>query len=195
MKVASKSRNGIVKGSTGNVSGAYAPPLRASHHQHRHLGRQPRLPLMDSARPARGRRLVALTPPAKVHLTSFHGVYAPLATLRPLITGRNSPCQTEEGPAKKPKRPRIDWATLHQHTFGTDVLRCPCGGRRLVRAVFSTLFGCRRETCGIGLSAAQPTPADVTIAATTCLRCVSRPCLGNPPGRARRGRPLFVGPQ
>ncbi|MBE2254180.1 MAG: transposase, partial [Myxococcus sp.] len=32
------------------------------------------------------RRLVSLVPPAKTHLTSFHGVYAPHAALRPLVT-------------------------------------------------------------------------------------------------------------
>ena len=32
------------------------------------------------------RRLVALVPPARLHLTSFHGVYAPHAALRPLVT-------------------------------------------------------------------------------------------------------------
>jgi hypothetical protein len=39
-------------------------------------------------------------------------------------------------PKKKTKR-RLDWATLHQRTFGTDVLRCPCGGRRTIRALHS----------------------------------------------------------
>lgn len=32
------------------------------------------------------RRLVALLPPARLRLTSFHGVYAPNASLRPLVT-------------------------------------------------------------------------------------------------------------
>lgn len=36
-----------------------------------------------------------------------------------------------------------DWADLEaawpeEHTFGNDVLRCPCGGRRSIRAVHST---------------------------------------------------------
>ena len=41
----------------------------------------------------------------------------------------------------KPRRPsrRLDWASLHQHTFGVDVLRCPsCGGRRRLHAIHST---------------------------------------------------------
>ena len=94
------------------------------------------------------RRLVALLPPQRLHLTSFHGGYAPNARLRPLITQPLAPSQPtpmasaappEEAPAPaKPKRPRLDWAQLHQRTFGTDVLRCPCGGRRTIRRLHST---------------------------------------------------------
>jgi hypothetical protein len=94
------------------------------------------------------RRLVALLPPQRLHLTSFHGGYAPNARLRPLITQPLAPSQptpmasaapSKEAPAPaKPKRPRLDWAQLHQRTFGTDVLRCPCGGRRTIRRLHST---------------------------------------------------------
>jgi hypothetical protein len=48
-------------------------------------------------------------------------------------------------PKKKTKR-RLDWATLHQLTFGTDVLRCPCGGRRTIRALHSTRKAQRRDS-------------------------------------------------
>ncbi|MDX2014721.1 MAG: transposase [Myxococcaceae bacterium] len=86
------------------------------------------------------RRLVALVPPPRAHLTSFHGVFAPHAALRPTVTLRPTP--TTPAPSRKTKRPRptrrLDWATLHQHTFGTDVLRCPCGGRRRLHAIHST---------------------------------------------------------
>ena len=47
-------------------------------------------------------------------------------------------------PSKKTKKKkarttrRLDWASLHQHTFGVDVLRCPCGGRRRIHAIHST---------------------------------------------------------
>ncbi|MCU0694945.1 MAG: hypothetical protein MUC96_00295 [Myxococcaceae bacterium] len=37
----------------------------------------------------------------------------------------------------KTKR-RHDWATLHQRTFGTDVLRCSCGDRRRIHTVHAT---------------------------------------------------------
>ena len=94
------------------------------------------------------RRLVALLPPARLHLTSFHGAYAPNASLRAIVTqqapGAAAPDEPlcaptpDSAPKPKRKRPRLDWASLHQHTFGNDVLRCPCGGRRSIRAVHST---------------------------------------------------------
>jgi hypothetical protein len=94
------------------------------------------------------RRLVALLPPERLHLTSFHGAYAPNASLRALITQPLAPSQPAPMPGAapatmasapaKPKRPRLDWAQLHQRTFGTDVLRCPCGGRRTIRRLHST---------------------------------------------------------
>ena len=90
------------------------------------------------------RRLVALLPPARLHLTSFHGAYAPNVSLRPLVTQppppppAPTPSPRAEAPAPKPKRPRLKWAQLHQHTFGRDVLQCRCGGWRSIRAVHST---------------------------------------------------------
>ncbi len=87
------------------------------------------------------RRLVSLVPPAKTHLTSFHGVYAPHAALRPLVTAPPpKPAPGAPVSSKKRRRPsrRLDWASLHQHTFGVDVLRCPCGGRRRIIAIHST---------------------------------------------------------
>jgi hypothetical protein len=90
------------------------------------------------------KRLVALVPPARVHLTSSHGVYAANARLRPVVLqpqpqsaapAPSSVLVKEEAPDKaKPRRPpRLDWATLQAKTFGTDVWKCPrCGGRRRV---------------------------------------------------------------
>ena len=87
------------------------------------------------------RRLVALVPPPRRHLTSFHGVFAPNAALRPVVTqplDSTPPTPTPAPPKVKPPRRRLDWATLHQRTFGNDVLRCPCGGSRSIRALHST---------------------------------------------------------
>lgn len=89
------------------------------------------------------KRLVALLPPPNRHLTSFHGVYGPNARLRPIVMTRPPPTAPTPAPppatsAPKQPRRRIDWATLHRRTFGTDVLQCPCGGRRAVTALHST---------------------------------------------------------
>lgn len=90
------------------------------------------------------RRLVALVPPALLHLTRYHGVFAPHAALRPRVTAApppTVPTPSWRKPKKqKPGRPtrRLDWAALHQHTFGVDVFRCPCGGRRRIYAIHST---------------------------------------------------------
>ncbi|GMU58997.1 MAG: hypothetical protein AMXMBFR34_07600 [Myxococcaceae bacterium] len=68
------------------------------------------------------KRLVALTPPPNRHLTSFHGVYAPNAKLRPLVVTAKTPATPAAPPPSKPSTPprtpspRLDWATLHQRT-------------------------------------------------------------------------------
>jgi hypothetical protein len=94
------------------------------------------------------KRLVALIPPKGVHLTRFHGVFAPNAKLRARVvrarekegvaasplpgSGAGSVRETE-----RPRRPRLDWASLQRRTFEADVWQCPCGGRRRVVAVIS----------------------------------------------------------
>ena len=52
--------------------------------------------------------------------------------------------------AVKPKRQRLDWASLHQHTFGNDVLRCPCGGQRTIRALHSTHQAAEERLAALG---------------------------------------------
>ena len=112
------------------------------------------------------RRLVALTPPAKTHLTSFHGVYAPHSSLRPHIMEQApgaaenvTPMSTAQSPKeaklKSKRRPRVDWARLHQHTFGNDVLRCPCGGTRSIRALFSTRAAAEERLEALGIHVAS----------------------------------------
>lgn len=85
------------------------------------------------------KRLLALVPPKGLHLTCFHGVFAPNARLRPHVMQPSPPPPSSEATAcdtTSPKRPRLDWATALQRTFGVDVWRCPdCGGRRRLHAV------------------------------------------------------------
>jgi hypothetical protein len=103
------------------------------------------------------RRLVALLPPPRLHLTSHHGAYAPNATLRPLVVTHlpqppPAPPPSAQVAAPKPKRPRLDWAQLHQRTFGTDVLQCPCGGRRTIRSLHSTRKQAEARLAALGVA-------------------------------------------
>jgi hypothetical protein len=103
------------------------------------------------------KRLVALTPPPNAHLTTFHGVFAPNARLRPLVTRQPEeapppPAMSELLASPPKKKRRLDWATLHQRTFGTDVLRCPCGGRRRIHAVHSTRAAAEARLAELGVS-------------------------------------------
>jgi hypothetical protein len=124
--------------------------------------------------PALVRRLVALLPPPRLHLTSFHGAYAPNSGLRAIVTQpvASAPAPAPHSapvpgaaptplPAPKKKQPRLDWAQLHQRTFGTDVLLCPCGGKRSIRAVHSTRkqAEARLQALGVALPSRVLPPA------------------------------------
>ena len=87
------------------------------------------LPLVLTAE-ALMKRLAALLPPPRKHLTTFHCVYGPNSKLRPLVvrapppdvsTPESSTPPSAAAPRPKPKRPRLDWATLQARTFGEDV--------------------------------------------------------------------------
>jgi len=118
------------------------------------------------------RRLLALIPPPRLHLTSFHGTYAPHAALRPVVTlppptppaARQLAFAALAAPHKP--RPRLDWATLHQRTFGTDVLRCPCGGRRTVRALHPTPKAAEERLLAMGLLLTPRRPPPPPLAAS-----------------------------
>jgi hypothetical protein len=94
------------------------------------------------------KRLVALIPPKGVHLTRFHGVFAPNAKLRARVVRAREKEGVAEAPlpgsgagcvreAERPRQPRLDCASLQRRTFEADVWECPCGGRRRVVAVIS----------------------------------------------------------
>ena len=68
-----------------------------------------------------------------------------------------SPAPPGATPAKKPKRPRLDWATALQRTFGIDVWTCHCGGRRTVRAIVTDRATAEVMLRNRGLAGA-PTP-------------------------------------
>ena len=106
------------------------------------------------------KRLVALVPPRGLHLTCFHGVFAPNASLRTevMLPSPTPPSQAPGAtPAAKPKRVRLDWATALQRTFGIDVWTCRCGGRRTVRAIVTNRVTAEAMLRSMGLAGA-PTP-------------------------------------
>jgi hypothetical protein len=70
------------------------------------------------------------------------------------------------GPPPLPERPRrLDWPSLLRRVFQTDVLHCPCGGRRKVTAFIpSGPLACQIlarlgvDATGPPISPARPTP-------------------------------------
>jgi hypothetical protein len=110
------------------------------------------------------KRLLALVPPRGKHLTCFHGVFAPNTHRRP---PRRSPEENApppeavkslgrkpdaEGEATKLRRPRLNWAELQKRTFGEDVWRCHCGGRRRVLALVTHRQTAEEVLANMGLS-------------------------------------------
>jgi hypothetical protein len=84
-------------------------------------------------------RLAALVPPPRAHLTRYHGVFAPHAALRALVTpaGRGPGARSRAGAAERPT-PRhlaLTWARRLQRVFNIEIERCArCGGRLRVIA-------------------------------------------------------------
>ena len=91
------------------------------------------------------RRLIALIPPAGYHLTCFHGAFAANSRRRaeailqaPIEEPEPKKTLSLKAATTKPRRPRMDFATLQQRTFGVDVWTCRCGGKRKVMAIVTS---------------------------------------------------------
>jgi hypothetical protein len=83
-------------------------------------------------------RLAALVPKPRVHLTRFHGVFAPHSALRALVTpaGRGkTTVATERSPAERHRALR--WAQRLKRVFRIDIERCErCGGKvRIIASI------------------------------------------------------------
>ena len=83
-------------------------------------------------------RLAALVPPPRMHLTRFHGVFAPHSKLRAAVTpahrGVGAPKPPiRPGDAEQPAAPRhvaMNWARRLKRVFGVEIEACArCGGR------------------------------------------------------------------
>jgi hypothetical protein len=92
-------------------------------------------------------RLAALVPPARLHLTRFHGVLAPNARLRPLVIPAVPPApeKTSAGEGGEaaavvslPRRASyVPWGKLLRRVFKIDLAHCPCcgGTLRIIAAI------------------------------------------------------------
>lgn len=86
-------------------------------------------------------RLAALVSPPRMHLTRYHGVFAPHSKLRAAVTpagrGKGKKPPAEEG-TDKPATPRdvaMSWARRLKRVFGIDIEACArCGGKLRVIA-------------------------------------------------------------
>ena len=107
-------------------------------------------PPLLAARPITESRLASAswpasagTPPGPTTSLGATSVRCPACPPSPAAAPQTFPEGGAHQPDEFPRvlsstKRRLDWATLHQRTFGTDVLRCPCGGRRTIRALHST---------------------------------------------------------
>ena len=115
------------------------------------------------------RRLLWLIPPARFHLTSFHGLLSSHAAARAMVMpAPATPAPPPTAPASdarvgKPKRPRLDWASLHAKVWAVDVWQCPCGGRRKVTAIVTSRRTAEEILRNLGLLPAPP-PRPVALA-------------------------------
>jgi ribosomal protein S27E len=73
-------------------------------------------------------RLAALVPTPRMHLTRFHGVFAPHAALRAAVTpaGRGPGARSRAGTAESPtpRHVAMTWARRLKRVFGIDIERC-----------------------------------------------------------------------
>jgi len=81
-------------------------------------------------------RLAALVPPPRMHLTRYHGVFAPHSKLRAAVTpahrGTGAARQPPAFPAKPPtpRHVAMNWARRLKRVFGVEIEGCArCGGK------------------------------------------------------------------
>lgn len=85
-------------------------------------------------------RLAALVPPPRMHLTRFHGVFAPHSKLRAAVTPAHRGVGSKTDPANpdQPITPRhvaMSWAQRLKRVFGVEINTCArCGGKLKVIA-------------------------------------------------------------
>jgi ribosomal protein S27E len=85
-------------------------------------------------------RLAALVPPRRMHLTRFHGVFAPHSKLRAAVTPAHRGAGSKSDPTNPdqlitPRHVAMTWAQRLKRVFGIDIAVCArCGGKLKVIA-------------------------------------------------------------
>ena len=108
------------------------------------------------------RRLCGLIAPPRRHLVRYHGIFAPAAkhrsALAALLPQPNVGDDADDGCAAKPtsmRARRLPWAELLRRVFADDILRCDCGGARMITAFVAYGPAARAALDALGL-ASQP---------------------------------------
>ncbi len=102
-------------------------------------------------------RLAALVPPPRMHLTRYHGVFAPHSRLRAAVTpahrgvGAKQPSPSGK-PDEKPTPPKhvaMNWARRLKRVFGVEIEGCArCGGRlRIIASIEEPGHRLRSRCC------------------------------------------------
>jgi hypothetical protein len=102
------------------------------------------------------RRLAAIVPPPRAHLTGYHGVFAARSRLRQAVAPKPKEPAGSMSPSPSPKENdrtnRTPWARLLKRVFLIDLLTCDkCGGRREVRAFVSSPALARKALEALGV--------------------------------------------
>jgi hypothetical protein len=119
-------------------------------------------------------RLAALVPPPRMHLTRYHGVFAPHSTLRAAVTpaGRGMGAPPPPGAtadADSPPTPRhvtMGWARRLKRVFGIEIDSCArCGGKLKINASIEEPAVIAKILAHLERSAAEPHQADLPLGA------------------------------
>ena len=113
-------------------------------------------------------KLASLVPRPKVHLTRFHGVFAPHYKHRKMIVPAKAeppklavvPDQTPmDKLAEQKKKTRISWARLLKRIFGIDVEKCNlCGGRVKIISAIEDPKVIKKILDHVGMPSVAPAP-------------------------------------
>jgi len=118
-------------------------------------------------------RLAALVPPPRMHLTRYHGVFAPHSKLRAAVTPAHRGMGASQSPpaadVAKPPTPRheaMSWARRLKRVFGIEIEDCArCGGKLQVIASIEEPQVIAKILAHLERTAPQPYPTALPLGA------------------------------